>query len=79
MITSNAEGHRLYVSWNGATEVASWQLRTGSSDSRLSAALTRPRSGFETALSVPVGARYAAAVALDAVGKPIGSSAVLKV
>jgi hypothetical protein len=67
------------VSWNGATEVAAWQLHTGSSDSQLSAALTQPRSGFETALSVPVGARYAAAVAFDAAGKPIGSSAVLKV
>jgi hypothetical protein len=68
----------LYVSWNGATEVASWQLRTGPAPGSLSPAATVPTAGFETALPAPAGAAYAAAVALDRKGGVLGSSAPLK-
>jgi hypothetical protein len=70
---------RLYVSWNGATAVSSWQLRTGASAADLSATGTHPRMGFETSLPLPPQARYASAVALDASGKPLASSQVLPV
>ena len=70
---------RLYVSWNGATQVASWQLQAGASPATLQAAGTVPRTGFETAIDVPAGARYVAAVGLGAHGKPLGSSAALRI
>ncbi len=74
----NASGHLLYVSWNGATGVQHWQALTGPHPDALSARSTVPRSGFETVLHLPAGAgRYAALVALDSAGKPLGRSAAV--
>jgi outer membrane protein assembly factor BamB len=42
-----------YVSWNGATHVASWQLLAGPSAAHLSPVSTTPRSGFETVIPAP--------------------------
>jgi hypothetical protein len=69
----------LYASWNGATEVDSWQLRTGTARGSLADAMQKPRRGFETVLQVPPGTRYAAAVALDANGDALGTSATIRV
>lgn len=69
---------RLFVSWNGATEVASWQFRTGARSTSLTPAATVPRAGFETSLPVPSGAAYASAVALDSDGKVLGDSLPLR-
>ena len=55
----------VYVSWNGATEVASWRLEPGGP--------TVPRHGFETAVPVPAGASALHVVALDARGRALGS------
>ena len=68
----------LYASWNGATDVAAWQLQTGKTAARLDAGPTVPRLGFETPLQAPSGARFATAVAIDALGRPLGTSAVLE-
>ncbi|KAI9928372.1 hypothetical protein ASPWEDRAFT_182037 [Aspergillus wentii DTO 134E9] len=38
----------VYVSWNGATDVQSWKILTGSGSGNLSVAETAPRNGFET-------------------------------
>jgi hypothetical protein len=73
----SSPGHLLYVSWNGATDVHSWQLLTGSSSGSLAHAGTFARTGFETALKVPPGRRFAAAAALDASGKPLARSAAV--
>jgi hypothetical protein len=70
---------QLYASWNGATEVASWQLETGTTANDLQAGSVTPRKAFETALRPPAGARYAAAVALDKQGKPLGTAAAVRV
>jgi Arylsulfotransferase (ASST) len=69
-----ARGDRVYASWNGATEVASWQLleRTSASDMRRSQ--TVPRTGFETSLTLAAQTRSAAVVALDRGGAPLGTS-----
>jgi hypothetical protein len=71
---ARARRRRLYASWNGATEVAYWQLRVGETAGRLKAARTVPRRGFETELVVPKGTAYAAAVALDRHRRPLGRS-----
>ncbi len=76
---STAAGKALYASWNGATDVAAWQLRAGSSRNRLADAARMPKDGFDTALPAPPGARYAVAVALDTGGKALATSAVVRV
>jgi outer membrane protein assembly factor BamB len=70
-------GGALHASWNGATEVASWQLLEGPSTSALRRSVTVPRAGFETVLRPAVGARRAAVVALDRAGAPLGRSATI--
>jgi Arylsulfotransferase (ASST) len=73
----NAGSPLLYVSWNGATEVASWQLLTGSTPAALQATATVPRTGFETQLSPGLTSGYAAVTALDASDRPLGQSATV--
>jgi hypothetical protein len=68
----------LYVSWNGATEVVAWQLLTGTSKSDLQPALETKRQGFETKMSAPDGAGYAAVVALDEDSNPLAQSNVIR-
>ena len=75
---ARAGGH-LFVSWNGATEVASWKLEAGSTPEALRHVLTAPKTGFETRLALPHGARHVAAVGLDASGRRLGRSETLTV
>jgi hypothetical protein len=67
-------GRRIYVSWNGATEVAAWRLHSGPRVGALTTVHTLPKHGFETMFTVPSGDHFASAVALDAHGKPLGHS-----
>jgi len=67
----------LYASWNGATEVASWQLREGTSAPDLRITQTVPRAGFETMLRPAPETREAAVVALDSTGAPLSTSAAV--
>ncbi len=64
----------LFASWNGATEVAAWQLRYGLSSTRLGDGRVTQRSGFETFIDRPPGARWAQVIALDTNGKQLGRS-----
>ncbi len=43
----------LYVSWNGATQVAAWQVLVGSSTAHLSVVARKRKIGFETAIRLP--------------------------
>jgi hypothetical protein len=70
--------NRLYASWNGATEVAHWQLLEGPSASTVSPRSTTPKQGFETVLATTAKARYATAVALDRHGGVLGRSVALQ-
>jgi hypothetical protein len=73
------------TSWNGATEVASWEFLAGESPSALTPFATASKSGFETSatLTTPVYVRAAALYvesrALDANGNMLGSSSALHV
>ena len=69
---------RFYASWNGATDLAAWQLLAGPRPGALVEGGRYPRRGFETAFRIPRGTRYAAAVALDASGKPLGRSRTVR-
>jgi hypothetical protein len=68
-----------YASWNGATEVASWELSTGATPADLQPAAVVPKRGFETELAVEPGARWAAATALDKHGRVLGKSDAVRV
>jgi hypothetical protein len=72
-----ARGDRLYASWNGATEVASWQLLQGASGSDLQSTPPVRRTGFETVLTPAARTRSAAVVALDHAGASLGRSATV--
>ena len=63
----------VYASWNGATAIASWQLLTGSSPTRLSVVSTMPAAGFETAVMTPAAA-YVEVRALSSSGALLGTS-----
>lgn len=70
---------RAYASWNGSTELAGWRILVGASPGALGVATTVARSGFETATTLPAGARYAAVAALDASGHVLRTSKTLRV
>lgn len=69
----------VHVSWNGATEVATWKLykstESGKTKERL---LSQARTGFETALTYHGLATFVSVEALDAQGNVIGSSDVIR-
>ncbi|KAI1255821.1 hypothetical protein MGN70_002561 [Eutypa lata] len=66
----------LYVSWNGATEVAKWSVFGGENTVTLTSKNhVVPRSGFETEIKLENPSyRYAQVRALDAEGKTLGST-----
>ena len=64
----------VYASWNGATEVARWDVLGGPDPARLSVAGSAQRTGFETAIRVPAGPSLVAVRAMDAAGRPLGTS-----
>jgi hypothetical protein len=64
----------LTASWNGATEVARWQLLTGDDPEALRAAGSTRKRGFETRLPVRKRAPWLAARALDARGAVLATS-----
>jgi hypothetical protein len=66
------------VSWNGATEVASWQVLAGASPSALAPAATAAKSGFQTSIAAPAAGPYVAVRALNAAGGVIATSATVK-
>jgi hypothetical protein len=66
------------MSWNGATEVASWRVLAGPSPSALTVAGSGARTGFQTTIAVPGAGPYVAVQALNASGAVIGTSATVK-
>ncbi len=66
------------VSWNGATEVASWRVLAGPSSSALAPVATAAKSGFQTTLTAHTVGPYVAAQALDGSGAVLGTSATVK-
>jgi hypothetical protein len=66
------------VSWNGATEVASWRVLAGASPSALAAAATVAKSGFQTTIQAPGAGPYVQVQALSSSGAVLASSATVK-
>jgi hypothetical protein len=64
----------LYASWNGATELASWEVLAGPGPGRLESLGSVPRDGFETAITAHTAEPYLAVRAQDGSGRVLGSS-----
>jgi hypothetical protein len=71
-------GATVYVSWNGATEVAGWQVYTGNDAASLGYVGTAPRRGFETRIRLPGSAPAVQVRAVDAHGAVLGETAVVE-
>jgi hypothetical protein len=65
----------VFASWNGATEVARWEVLAGPDATSLTHVETQARRGFETAISIPDRGAFVAVRALDARGRVLGTSA----
>lgn len=67
---------RVFVSWNGATEVAGWQLNAGNDPASLLPLARFAKQGFETVFdAVAEQANQFQVVALDSTGSELGRSA----
>jgi hypothetical protein len=79
-VAARKRGDRVlvYASWNGATEVARWQVLGGADPAALAPLTSRARRGFETTISAPGGSRYVAVRALDARGAVLGTSRAIE-
>ena len=71
-------GQDVYASWNGATEIARWQLLAGSAPETLRPSATVPKSGFESRLTAARDASYVAVRALARNGSVLGTSRTLR-
>lgn len=74
------DGGDVYASWNGATDVVSWEVLAGADGTSLKSVKKADRSGFETKISVETDERLLAVRALDGAGHPIagGTSRTLE-
>lgn len=77
-ITSNKGRVKVYASWNGSTETTQWQVLAGSTPKKLTLIASASKSGFETTIPVNKKGPYFQVRALNAHGKVIGESKVVK-
>ena len=64
----------VYVSWNGATEVAKWEVLAGEEASALAPVTTAAWSNFETRIPISSTDRVFEVKALDKEGKVLATS-----
>ncbi len=74
----SGSGLSVAVSWNGATDVASWRVLAGSDPAHLAPAASAAKSGFETTIAVPAPGPWVAVQALDAGGTVLATSPASK-
>jgi Arylsulfotransferase (ASST) len=75
---TSEEKVRIYASWNGATEVASWEVLAGGRPGRLGPLGSVAREGFETAMEVRTTDPYVAVRAKDRLGRTLATAAPVK-
>jgi hypothetical protein len=73
------EGKKVYVSWNGATEVRKWQLLAGPEKDELRPGRIVLKTGFETAIPLTGEAEWVAVRALDRRNRSMARSDPLRV
>jgi hypothetical protein len=75
----DAAAFMAWVSWNGSTEVAAWELLAGADESSLEPVERVTREGFEAGIGVPDGAGVVAVRALDGLGETLATSLAVPV
>jgi hypothetical protein len=78
-LNNTAEETIVHMSWNGATEVASWRVLAGKRAASLAVQATIPARGFESSTILPKKYAYAAVQALSAAGNVLGTSNTTRV
>jgi hypothetical protein len=73
-----ASGRTVYASFNGSTELRSWEVLAGDAPDALQAVKSARRSGFETRIRLDASARYVAVRAKDAAGNELGTSRAIR-
>ncbi len=68
----------VYASWNGATEVAEWQVLAGPNSDRLKSVGSVAREGFETAIVVNTTEPYVAVQGRDSSNEVLGVSETIR-
>jgi len=71
-------GLTVYASWNGGTGIAYWEVRTGPTRGAVAHRIRVPRSGFETAITVPETSGYVTVAALDASRSELARTAAIR-
>jgi len=69
----------IYVSWNGATEVAEWQVLAGPGSEQLDPLGAVSWKGFETVITVPTTEPCVGVQARDSAGRALGTVKAVKV
>jgi hypothetical protein len=69
---------KIYASWNGATQVATWQVLAGSGPEELESLALAPKKGFETVITVHTTEPYVGLQAINASGKVLGTTKAIK-
>lgn len=77
-LKSSGEKTTVFASWNGSTETASWRVFGGRHPNFLSKIKSSRKKGFETAIEICSYHRYYQVKAVDAHGKVIGTSEIVK-
>jgi hypothetical protein len=76
--TGGGDEVRVYVSWNGATEVATWRVLAGPAPDDLEPAGTFPRASFETIVTLQREGPYFVVRAEDDSGRALASSLAVR-
>lgn len=74
--SSSGADTNVYVSWNGATDVASWRVLAGAGADALQAVATASKQGFESQVTIPA-QPYVQVQALDGAGRTLATSEIV--
>ena len=74
--SSSGADTNVYVSWNGATDVASWRVLAGAGADALEAVATASKQGFESQVTIPA-EPYVQVQALDGAGRTLATSEIV--
>lgn len=73
-LNNTSEETIVHMSWNGASEVASWRVLAGQHEGSLAAQATIVPTGFESSTMLPKKYEYVAVQALSSDGRVLGTS-----
>jgi hypothetical protein len=68
----------LYASWNGATDVVTWEVLAGPNPGSLQSVASAPSKGFETAITLETTEAYVGVRAKNGSGRVLGTSGAVK-